>query len=133
VRHAHRPGGAGSRQVFQRGPDSSRRELTQRHRPDYADEGLQHFPLGTDSLGCPARKAIGQPVVDRLGHGVGRVRDHAVVQLIVQFRELCPDFALVFPRDFLAPPLAVRAGLETDYATPASRAMPVGLRVAALP
>jgi hypothetical protein len=35
--------------------------------------------------------------------------------------------------DFLAPPLAVGAGLETDHATPATRAMPVGLRVAALP
>jgi hypothetical protein len=33
----------------------------------------------------------------------------------------------------LAPPLAIRAGLETDHATSAARAMPVGLGVAALP
>jgi hypothetical protein len=51
----------------------------------------------------------------------------------VQFRELGPDFALVLAGDFLAPALAVRAGLETDYATPAAWALPVGLRVAALP
>ncbi len=133
VCHGHRPRSAGGRQVLQRRPDGSRRELTQRHRPDDADERIQDFPLGADSLRCPAGKSIGQPVVDRLGHGVGRIRDHAVVQLIVQFRELCPDFALVLPRDFLAPPLAVRAGLETDHATPATRTMPMGLRVAALP
>ena len=29
--------------------------------------------------------------------------------------------------------VAVRAGLETDYATPAARTMPMGLRVAAPP
>jgi len=51
----------------------------------------------------------------------------------VQFCELGPDLGLVLARDFLAPPLAVRAGLETDHATPAAQAMSVGLRVAALP
>jgi hypothetical protein len=38
VRHGHRACGAGGRQVLQRRPDGSRRELPQRHRPDDADE-----------------------------------------------------------------------------------------------
>jgi hypothetical protein len=54
--------------------------------------------------------------------------DYPVVQLIVQLGELGPDLGLVLSRDLLAPALAVRAGLETDHATPAARAMPVGLR-----
>ncbi len=66
-------------------------------------------------------------------HGVGGVRDHAVVQLVVQLRELGPDLGLGLAGDLLAPPLAVRAGLEADYATPAARTMPMGLRVAAIP
>jgi len=33
-----------------------------------------------------------------------------------------------FLRDLLAPALAIRAWLETDYATPAARTMPMGLR-----
>ncbi len=133
VRHGHRPCGAGGRQVFQRRPDGSRRELTQRHCPDGGDERLQDFPLGADCLRCPASKPVGQPVLDRLRHGVGSVGDYSVVQLIVQLRELGPDLGLVLARDFLAPPLAVRAGLETHHATPATRTMPMGLRVAALP
>jgi hypothetical protein len=133
VRHAHRPGGAGSRQFFERRPDSRRRELTQRHRPDDADERLQDFPLGADRLGCPADETVGQPVPDRLRHGVAGVRDHAVVQLVVQLRELGPDLGLGLAGDLLAPPLAVRAGLEADYTTPAARTMPMGLRVAAVP
>jgi hypothetical protein len=95
VRHGHRPCGSGGRQFFQRRPDGSRRELTERHRPDDADERLQDLALGADCLGCPASKAIGQPVVDRLRHGVDSVRDYPVVQLIVQFRELGPDLGLV--------------------------------------
>jgi hypothetical protein len=55
VRHAHRPGGAGSRQLFQRRPDGSRRELTQRHCPDDGDERLQDFPLGADYATPAAR------------------------------------------------------------------------------
>ena len=66
-------------------------------------------------------------------HGVGSVCQDPVVQLIVQLGELGPDLALVRAGDLLAPALAVRARLETDHATPAARAMPVGLRVAALP
>jgi hypothetical protein len=112
VRHGHRPRGAGGRQFLQRRPDGSRRELTQRHRPDDADERLQDFPLGADRLRCPASKSIGQPVVDRLGYGVAGVRDHAVVQLIVQLRELGPDLGLGLAGDLLAPPLAVRPGLR---------------------
>jgi hypothetical protein len=65
-------------------------------------------------------------------HGVAGVRDHAVVQFVVQLRELGPDLGLGLARDFLAPPLAVRAGFEADHATPAARAMPVGLKVAAV-
>jgi hypothetical protein len=61
------------------------------------------------------------------------VRDYSVVQLVVQLGELGPDLGLVPAGDLLAPPLAVRAGLETDHTTPATLAMPVGLRVAALP
>jgi hypothetical protein len=57
---------------------------------------------------------------------------HAVVQ-VVQLRELSPDLGLGLAGDLLAPPLAVRAGLEADYTTPAARTMPVGLRVAAVP
>jgi hypothetical protein len=133
VRHGYRPRGAGSCQFFQRRPDGRRREFTQRHRPDDADERLQDFPLGADCLRSAAGKTVGQPVLDRLGHGAGGVGDHAVVQLIVQLRELDPDLGLVPARDLLAPPLAIRAGLEADHAAPAARAMPVGLRVAALP
>ena len=59
MRHGHRPGGAGGRQLFQRRPDGSRRELTQRHCPDDADERLQDFPLGADRLRCPASKTVG--------------------------------------------------------------------------
>ena len=123
----------GGRQLFQRRPDGSRREPTQRHRPDDANERLQDFPLGADSLRRPASKAIGQPLPDRLRHGVDSVRDYSVVKLVVQLRELGPDLGLVPSRDLLAPPLAVRARLEADDATPAARAMPMGLRVAALP
>jgi hypothetical protein len=47
--------------------------------------------------------------------------------------ELGPDLGLGLAGDFLAPPLAVRAGLEADHATPAARTMPAVLRVAALP
>ena len=71
------------------------------------------------------------PHIDRLGHGIGGVRDYSVVQLVVQLGELGPDLGLVPAGDSQA--LAVRAGLETDHATPATWAMPVGLRVAALP
>ena len=133
VRHAHRPCGAGGRQVFRRRPDGRRRELTQRYCADDVDQRLQDFPLGADRLRCPASKSIGQPVFDRVCHGVGSVCDYSVVQLVVQFRELGPDLRLVLARHLLAPPLAVRAGLETDNATPAARTMPMGLRVAALP
>jgi hypothetical protein len=66
-------------------------------------------------------------------HGVASVCDYSVIQLVVQLCELGPDLGLILAGDFLAPPLAVRAGLEADHATPAARAMPVGLRVAALP
>ena len=66
-------------------------------------------------------------------HGVGGVRDHAVVQLVVQFRELGQDLGLGPAGDLLPPPLVVRAGLKADYATPAARTMPMGLRVAAVP
>jgi hypothetical protein len=59
------------------------------------------------------------------------VCDYSVVPLIVQLRELGPDLGLVLARDFLTPPLAVRAGLEADYAALAARTMPVDLRVAA--
>jgi len=59
VRHGHRPRGAGGRQLLQRRPDGSRRELTQRHCPDDADERLQDFPLGADRLRCPASKTVG--------------------------------------------------------------------------
>ncbi len=109
------------------------RELTQRHCPDDVDQRLQDFPLGADRLRCPASKSVGQPVVDRLRHGVGSVCDYSVVQLVVQLGELRPDLGLVLARDLLAPPLAVGAGLETDHATPAARTMTMGLRVAALP
>jgi len=133
VRHAHCPSGTGDGQLFQRRPDGSRRELTQRHRPDDADERLQDFPLGSDRLRSPACETVGQPVPDGLGHGVGGVRDHAIAQLVVQLRELGPDLGLGLAGDLLAPPLAVRAGLDADHAPPAARAMPMGLRVAALP
>ena len=66
-------------------------------------------------------------------HGVAGVRDHAVIQFVVQLRELGPDLGLGLAGDLLAPPLAVRAGLEADYTTPAARTMPMGLRVAAVP
>jgi hypothetical protein len=128
VRHAHRPCGAGGRQVFQRRPDRRRRKLTQRHCPDDIDQRLQDFPLGADRLRCPARKSVGQPVFDRVCHGAGSVGDYSVVQLVVQLRELGPDLGLVLALDLLAPPLAVRAGLETDHATPAAKTMPMGLR-----
>jgi len=111
VRHAHRPCGAGGRQVFQRQPDGGRRELAQRQCPDDVDERLQDFPLGADRLRRSARKTVGQPVLDRLRHGVGSVGHYPVVQLIVQLGELGPDLGLVLAGDFLAPPLAVRAGL----------------------
>jgi hypothetical protein len=133
VRHGHRPGGAGGRQIFQRGPDVSRRELTQRHCPDDVDKRLQDFPLSADRLRCAASKSISQPVFDRLLHGVGSVCNYSVVQLIVQLGELGPNFCLVLARDFLAPSVAVRAGLEADNAPPTARAMPMGLRVAAFP
>jgi len=51
----------------------------------------------------------------------------------VQLRELGPDLGLGLAGDLLAPPLAVRAGLEADYTTPAAQTMPMGLRVAAIP
>ena len=133
VRHAHRPGGAGGRQLFERRPDGCRRELTQRHCPDDADERLQDFPLGADSFGCPTGKTVGQPVPDRMRHGVAGVRDHAVIQFVVELRELGPDLGLGLAGDLLAPLLAVRTGLEADYTTPAARTMPMGLRVAAVP
>jgi hypothetical protein len=82
----------------------------------WARAWLEDFPLGADLLRCPASKSAGQPVFDRLRYGVGSVCDYSVVQLIMQFRELCPDVGLVLARDFLAPPLAVRAELETDHA-----------------
>ena len=132
MRHGHRARGAGSRQIFQRRPDGSRRELTQRHYADDADERLQDFPLGADCLGCSADKAVGQPVVDCLGHGVGSVCDYSVVQLIMELCELGPDLGLVPAGDLLAPPLTFRAGLKADHATPAAEAMPMGLEVAAL-
>src|ERR1051325_1738240 len=66
-------------------------------------------------------------------HGVASVRDHAVVQFVVQFRELGQDFGLGLAGDLLSPPLAVRAGLEADYNTPAARTMPMGFSVAAVP
>jgi hypothetical protein len=132
VRHGHRPRGAAGRQIFQRRTDGSCRELTERLRPDDVDERLQDFPLGADCLGCSPSKTVGQPVVDRLRHSVGSVCDDPVVQLIVQLCKLGPDLGLVLARDLLAPPLAVGTGLEADHATPAARAMPVGLRVAAL-
>lgn len=72
---------------------------------------------------APASKSIGRPVIDRVCHGAGSVCDYSVVQL----RELGPDLGLVLARDLLSPPLAVRAGLETDHATPAARTMPMGL------
>jgi len=133
VRHGHRPRGAGGRQVFQRRPDGSRRELTQRNYPDDADERLQDFPLGADRLRCPPGSPVGQPVLDRLRHGVASVGDYSVVQLIVQLCQLGPDLGLVLARDLLAPPLAVRTRLEADHTAPAARAMSMVLRVAALP
>src|SRR6266516_5564465 len=102
--------------------------LTPRYCPDDVDERLQHFPLGADRLRCPANESIGQPVSDRLRHGIGSACDYSVVQLVVQFRELGPNLGLVLARDLLAPPLAVRAGLETDNATPATRPVPMRLR-----
>jgi Na+(H+)/acetate symporter ActP len=57
--------------------------------------------------------------------GVGGVRDDAVVQLVVQLGELGPDLCLILAGDFLATPLAVRAGLEAVYTTPAARTMPM--------
>ena len=50
---------------------------------------------------------------------------------IVQLSELGPNFGLVLARDFLAPSVAIRAGLEADDTPPTARAMPMGLRVAA--
>ena len=66
-------------------------------------------------------------------HGVASVRDHAVVQFVVQLRELGPDLGLGPAGDLLPPPLVVGAWLEADYTTPAARTMPMGLRVAAVP
>jgi hypothetical protein len=68
-----------------------------------------------------------------MGNGVGSVCDYSVVQLIVQLCELGPDLGLALARDLLPPSPTVRAGLEADNATPAARAVPMGLRVAALP
>jgi hypothetical protein len=41
---------------------------------------------------------------------------------------LARDLGLGPAGDLLPPPLAVRAGLEADYATPAARTMPIGLK-----
>jgi hypothetical protein len=73
MRHGHRPGGAGGRQLFQRRPGGSRRELTQRHCTDGADERLQDFPLGADCLrpsrACPSWAAAYR-FTDRLATGM---------------------------------------------------------------
>jgi hypothetical protein len=73
VRHPHRPRRAGGRQLFQRRPGGSRRELTQRHCPDDADERLQDFPLGADCLrpsrACPSWEAAYR-FADRLATGM---------------------------------------------------------------
>jgi hypothetical protein len=48
----------------------------------------------------------------------GSVCDYPIVQLIVQFSEPGPNLGLVLARDLLAPPLAVRPGLEAGNTTP---------------